>query len=62
MVMTATKPGTAGSVRPTLVDGDIHTTFASGDALKKYLSPRWHDYYDQYAKWGYDGASTRRTA
>ena len=40
MVMTATKPETAGAVRPTLVDGDIHTTFASSAQLKKYLSPR----------------------
>ncbi len=26
MVMTATRPGSSGAVRPTLVDGDIHTT------------------------------------
>ena len=56
MVMTAAKPETSGAVRPTLVDGDIHTTFASSAQLKKYLSPRWHEYHDQYGKWGYDGS------
>ena len=34
MVMTAPKQELSGAVRPTLVDGDIHTTFASRDALK----------------------------
>jgi len=57
MVMTATRPEMSGAVRPTLVDGDIHTTFASGAVLKKYLSPRWHDYHDQYGKWGYHGSN-----
>ena len=57
MVMTAPKREQSGAVRPTLVDGDIHTTFASRDALKKYLSPRWHDYADQYGGWGYDGSN-----
>ena len=57
MVMTSAKPETSGAVRPTLVDGDIHTTFASSAVLKKYLSPRWHEYHDQYAKWGYDGSN-----
>ena len=32
------------------------TTFASS-AVLKYLSPRWHEYHDQYAKWGYDGSN-----
>jgi uncharacterized protein len=55
MVMTATRPESSGAVRPTLVDGDIHTTFASSAVAKKYLSPRWHEYYDQYGKFGYQG-------
>jgi uncharacterized protein len=57
MVMTAPKQELSGAVRPTLVDGDIHTTFASREALKKYLSPRWHEYADQYGGWGYDGSN-----
>ena len=55
MVMTATRPESSGAVRPTLVDGDIHTTFASSAIAKKYLAPRWHEYYDQYGKFGYQG-------
>ena len=57
MVMTATRSESSGAVRPTLVDGDIHTTFASGAVLKQYLSPRWQEYHDQYAKWSYDGST-----
>src|SRR5947208_17150828 len=57
MVMTATKPESSGAVRPTLVDGDVHTTFASKAVVKKYLSPKWHDYYDRYSTWGYDGSN-----
>ena len=37
MVMTATRPETSGAVRPTLIDGDIHTSFASAAIAKKYL-------------------------
>ena len=57
MVMTATKPETTRAVRPTLVDGDIHTTFASAAIAKKYLSPTWHEYHDRYSKWSYDGSN-----
>jgi hypothetical protein len=32
MVMTSPNRETSGAVRPTLVDGDIHTTFASSAA------------------------------
>ena len=34
MVLTATRPELTGAVRPTLVDGDVHTTFASGAVAK----------------------------
>ena len=57
MVLTATRPELSGAVRPTLVDGDIHTTFASGAVLKKYLSPRWHEYHDMHGKWSYGGSN-----
>ena len=33
MVMTQARPESSGAVRPTLVDGDIHTTFASAALL-----------------------------
>ena len=62
MVMTATRPGTSGAVRPTLVDGDIHTTFASSAMAKKYLSPRWHEYDDQYGAGATTAPTIRRTA
>jgi len=62
MVSTLSRAETAGAVRPTLVDGDIHTTFASPAVLKKYLSPRWHDYHDQYGGWGYHGSNYPKDA
>ena len=34
------------------VDADVHNGFASKDALKKYLSPKWHTYHDQGLSYG----------
>src|SRR5690349_16927923 len=57
MVRTARAPASYGEVRPNLLAGDIHTTFASSAALKKYLDPRWHEYYDRFGGWGYNGSN-----
>src|SRR6476660_7445134 len=57
MVMTATAETTREVVGLTLVDGDVHTTFASDAQLKQYLPRRWHDYQATFGKWSYDGST-----
>src|SRR5215210_7628748 len=55
MVLTLREEAPRGATGPTLVDGDIHITFASDDQLREYLPRRWHDYQAKLGKWSYDG-------
>ena len=57
MVMTATDNTTRQATTPTLIDGDVHTTFASDAQLRQYLPWRWHDYHARFGKWTYDGTT-----
>ena len=51
MVATLTAPTEQGAVTPTLIDGDIHTTFASNEILLKYLPRKWHRHQQQFGAW-----------
>ena len=51
MTATLTAPANQGAVAPTLIDGDIHTTFASNEVLLKYLPRKWHRHQEQFGAW-----------
>src|SRR3712207_2123233 len=51
MTATPTAPTNQGAVAPTLIDGDIHTTFASSEVLLKYLPRTWHRHHEQFGSW-----------
>ncbi|MCC6177922.1 MAG: amidohydrolase [Chloroflexi bacterium] len=57
MTATLREPATTGAVTPTLVDGDIHTTFASGDELLKYLPRAWRRQQEMFGGWGFSGTN-----
>lgn len=57
MTATLRRPQTEQPVTPTLVDGDIHTTFASDKELLKYLPTAWHRHHEMLGRWSYTGTN-----
>ena len=57
MTATLTAPTAHRAVTPTLVDGDIHTTFASNDVLVKYLPRAWRRHQELFGGWSHAGAN-----
>jgi len=57
MTATLRRPVTEQPVTPTLVDGDIHTTFASERDLLKYLPSRWHRHHEMFGRRSYSGTN-----